>query len=78
MNFKAGLLKKRVLELIEFDGAGRGESGGRGHIIHNKNLMLGAVTALHDVRIRGGGLNRVLTTGPNHTGPPEGGPVQPP
>jgi len=41
MNFKAGLAKKSKLGLIEFNNAGIGKSGGRGYIIHNKNLALG-------------------------------------
>jgi len=32
----------------------------------------------HEVAIHGGGLNEVATTGPNHSGPPEGGLAQPP
>lgn len=36
MNFKAGLLIKRVLELIEFNGAGGEGNEGRSNIIHNK------------------------------------------
>ena len=56
---------ERVLELIEFNNAGSGGNEGRTNIIHNKNLAEWVFNRAHEVRFNGGGLSRVLTTGPN-------------